>query len=64
MSEIISGKNAVLEAIKSGMTINRVMVAEHIDEHFAGAVLRLCQERQIPVRRLPRQKRTLRSLAR
>ncbi len=56
MSEIISGKNAVLEAIKSGMTINRVMVAEHIDEHFAGAVLRLCRERQIPVRRLPRQK--------
>ncbi len=56
MSEIISGKNAVLEAIKSGMTINKVMIAEHIDEHFAGGVLRLCRENHIPIRRLPRQK--------
>ena len=56
MGEIISGKNAVLEAIKSGMTINKVMIAEHIDEHFAGAVLRLCRENHIPVRRLPRNK--------
>ena len=56
MSEIISGKNAVLEAIKSGMTINKVMIAEHIDEHFAGAVLRLCRENHIPIRRLPRHK--------
>ena len=56
MSEIISGKNAVLEAIKSGMTINKVMIAEHIDEHFVGAVLRLCRENHIPIRRLPRHK--------
>ncbi len=54
--EIISGKNAVLQAIKSGMTINRVLVADNIDQNFAGAVLRLCREQQIPVRRLPKNK--------
>lgn len=56
MTEIISGKNAVLQAIKAGMNINRVLVQENIDEHFAGAVLRLCREQKIPVRRLPKNK--------
>ena len=32
------------------------MIAEHIDEHFVGAVLRLCRENHIPIRRLPRHK--------
>jgi len=54
MAEIISGKNAVQEALKGGLAINRVWVAENIDEHFAGAVLRLARERGIPVRRLPK----------
>lgn len=56
MTEIISGKNAVIEAIKAGMTINKVLVADKIDERFAGAVLALCREHHIPVKRLPRNK--------
>ena len=56
MADIISGRNAVTEALKAGITVNRVMVAEGIDEHFAGQVLRLCREKHIPVRRLPRHK--------
>jgi 23S rRNA (guanosine2251-2'-O)-methyltransferase len=54
MTEIISGKNAVLEALKGGLAINKVWVAEHLDERFAGAVLGLARERGIPVRRLPK----------
>jgi len=56
MSQMISGKNAVIEAIKAGMTVNKVFVAENIDQHFAGAVLRMCRENHIPVRRLPKAK--------
>ena len=56
MSEIISGRNSVIEALRSDVTVNRVLVAEGIDEHFAGQVLRLCREKHIPVRRLPRNK--------
>ncbi|NLF80223.1 MAG: 23S rRNA (guanosine(2251)-2'-O)-methyltransferase RlmB [Clostridia bacterium] len=58
MAEIISGKNAVLEALKGGLPINKVWVAENIDEHFAGAILRLARERGIPVRRLPKARLT------
>lgn len=54
MAEIISGKNAVLEALKGGLAINKIWVAEHLDERFAAAVLRLARERGIPVRRLPK----------
>jgi 23S rRNA (guanosine2251-2'-O)-methyltransferase len=56
MSEIICGKNAVIQSIKSGMNINRVLIAENIDENFVAAVLRLCREHQIPVRRLSKNK--------
>lgn len=56
MRQIISGKNSVIEAIKAGMTINRVLIAENIDPRFADSVLRLCCESNIPVRRLPKHK--------
>jgi len=56
MGQIISGKNAVIEAIKAGMTINRVLIADNIDANFVGSVLRLCRESNIPVRRLPKNK--------
>jgi 23S rRNA (guanosine2251-2'-O)-methyltransferase len=56
MNQIISGKNAVIEAIKAGITINRVLIADNIDAHFVGSVLRLCREYNVPVRRLPKHK--------
>lgn len=56
LTDIISGRNAVLEALKAGLAINKVMIAENIDGNFAGTVMRLCRENHIPVRRLPKAK--------
>ena len=56
MAEIISGKNAVLEALKSGMAINKVFIAESIDERFASSVMHLCKEQRIAISRVPKNK--------
>ena len=52
--EMICGRNAVLEALKSGQTINKVMLAENNEAAFAASVFKLCKERGIPCRKLPK----------
>lgn len=54
-SELIIGRNAVLEVIKSGQAVNKVLIADNIDPAFAAAVFKLCKENSIPCRKLPKQ---------
>lgn len=53
-AEILSGRNPVLEALKSGRSINRVLVAEGIEPAFAASMFKQCKERGIPCRKLPK----------
>lgn len=54
-AEIICGRNAVLETIKSGRQVNRVLIADTMEAAFAAAVFKLCKEHHIPCRQLPKQ---------
>jgi 23S rRNA (guanosine2251-2'-O)-methyltransferase len=50
MADIIEGRNPVIEALKSGRPINRILLARDIGRHSAIAeVLHLSQARGIPV---------------
>ena len=50
MADIIEGRNPVIEALKSGRPINRILLARDIGRHGAVAeVLHLSQARGIPV---------------
>lgn len=53
--EIICGRNAVLEALKSGLSINKVALADNTDPAFSASVFKLCKERGIPCRKIPKQ---------
>ena len=60
-NEIICGRNSVVEAIKSGCSVNKVWLAENTNAAFAASVFKLCKEAGIPCHQLPRHK--LESLA-
>ena len=50
MSEIIEGRNPVLEALKSGRPLNKVLLASNIERHgVVGQILHLAREQGIPV---------------
>ncbi|MBR2782605.1 MAG: 23S rRNA (guanosine(2251)-2'-O)-methyltransferase RlmB [Firmicutes bacterium] len=55
-TELLCGRNAVLEALKSGRSVNKVWLADNNDPAFAGAVFRLCQQAGVPCHKLPRTK--------
>lgn len=55
-TEILCGRNAVMEALKSGRAVNKVWLAENNDAAFSGAVFRLCQQSGVPCHKLPRAK--------
>lgn len=55
---LICGRHAVLEALKSGLPINKVLLAESNEQPFQSSVFKLCQERDIPCRQLPKQQLT------
>ena len=55
-AEIICGRNAVTEALKSGRAVNKVWLADNNDPAFSGAVFRLCQQGGVPCHKLPRVK--------
>ncbi len=48
MAEIISGRNSVLEALRSEREINRVWFADHLEQGFGQQIMALCKERGIP----------------
>lgn len=48
MQTKIYGKNAVLEGMKSGQTINKVWLAQGMDKQFVAKMTALCKEKKIP----------------
>jgi len=55
MASIIEGKNPVIELLKSGHPINKILLADSIKPGDAVTeILRLAQARSIPVERVPR----------
>jgi|GEM_PF-322060 len=53
-TEVICGKNSVLEALKSSREINRVLLAEGLEPAFARQVIDLCRGRAVPYRTVGR----------
>ncbi|MDW8294857.1 MAG: 23S rRNA (guanosine(2251)-2'-O)-methyltransferase RlmB [Aquificaceae bacterium] len=51
---VIHGKNPVIEALRSGRSIEKVLVAH--DTHPPYQVLKLCRERNIKLQKVPRHK--------
>ena len=56
MSEIICGKNNVLEALKSGREINRVLLAQGLDYGFVSGIKQLCRDNGVVCMDVPKQK--------
>lgn len=54
MPDIIHGRNPVIEALRSGRRINRVLIAQGIQEQGVAEIVRLARERGIPVENAPR----------
>lgn len=48
MSDLLAGRNSVLEALKSGRTINKIMIAKGSKEGSTIDILKLARERGIP----------------
>ncbi|MDO4582231.1 MAG: 23S rRNA (guanosine(2251)-2'-O)-methyltransferase RlmB [Bacillota bacterium] len=55
MPEIISGRNAVIEALKAGSTITQVYVADKCEPPFAAKISQLCRDHNVPLKRVPKQ---------
>ncbi|MFC1987117.1 23S rRNA (guanosine(2251)-2'-O)-methyltransferase RlmB [Chloroflexota bacterium] len=56
MSDVIEGRNPVIEALKSGRPMNRILLADNIGRHGAIAeILHLAQASGIPVEYVARQ---------
>ncbi|MEN3028033.1 MAG: RNA methyltransferase substrate-binding domain-containing protein, partial [Aquificaceae bacterium] len=51
---VIYGKNPVIEALRSGKSVEKVLVAH--DAHPPYQVLKLCKERNIKLQKVPRRK--------
>jgi 23S rRNA (guanosine2251-2'-O)-methyltransferase len=50
MSDIIQGRNPVLEALKSGRSVNKILLARNIGRHSSIAeILHLSRDKRIPV---------------
>ena len=55
MADIIAGRQPVLEALRAGRPVNRVLVLQDVGRHSAVAeILHLAQSRRIPVDYVPR----------
>lgn len=56
MSEYIVGKNPVLEALRSGRSINKIWIAEGAQKQVVAPILSLAKEAGIIVQTVPRKK--------
>ena len=52
----IGGRNPVIEAIKSGRTIEKILVADGMNKASIGKILVMANEKKIPVQSVPRTK--------
>ena len=54
MAEIIAGRNPVLEALRAGRPIQKILLARNISRHsFTAEIVRLAQSKGIPVEYVP-----------
>lgn len=56
MSDIIYGKNSVLEILRSGHSVNKVLLAKGQDAKFTREVVNLCRAKGIPMQEVERQR--------
>lgn len=56
MSEYIVGKNPVIEALRSGRSINKIWIAEGSQKGVSGQVMALAKEAGVTVQIVPRKK--------
>lgn len=55
-TDVLAGRQSVLEALRAGRPINRVMLARDIGRHTTVAeILHLCREQHVPVDYAPRE---------
>lgn len=52
--EIIIGRNPVLETLKAGRTVYEVVLAQNLQKRSLKEITRLCQQRKVPIKRIPR----------
>ena len=55
-SELIGGKNPVVEALRSGRELNKIWIAEGLNKKSIGEILSLAKESGIIVQAVPKQK--------
>ncbi|MBQ9992745.1 MAG: 23S rRNA (guanosine(2251)-2'-O)-methyltransferase RlmB [Firmicutes bacterium] len=53
--EIICGRNPVIEALRSGAEINKVLLAEGMEPAKAAQIIELCRERKVVYASVPKQ---------
>ncbi len=56
MSEIIFGRNPVLEALRAGSTIEKILVDDNLSHPRLGEILTLARARKTTIQKVPRQK--------
>jgi 23S rRNA (guanosine2251-2'-O)-methyltransferase len=56
MAEIIEGRNPVIEALKAGRSLNKILLARNIGRHGSiASILQLARSAKVPVEYVPRQ---------
>lgn len=55
-TELLGGKNPVVEALRSGRELNKIWVAEGINKKSIGEILSLAQEAKVIVQYVPKKK--------
>lgn len=55
-AELIGGRNAVVEALRSGRQLNKIWVAEGVNKKSIGEILKLAKEAGVAVQTSPKQK--------
>ena len=56
MTEIISGRNPVFEALKSQKTINKILISEQARGSIIKEIIKLAKEMKVPVHHVPPEK--------
>ncbi len=55
-TELLGGKNPVVEALRSGRELNKIWIAEGINKKSVGEILSLAQEAKVIVQYVPKKK--------
>lgn len=53
-TELLGGKNPVVEALRSGRELNKIWIAEGINKKSVGEILSLAQEAKVIVQYVPK----------